>query len=698
MFGEPRYWLAQGRYFYGPQGELLRSVGVTQDITSMHLAEEALSQTGAILNSFYNAASILMGVVELEEGDDSDVFHVHDNAAAERYFGLAPGSTRGRSARSLGAPDEVIRQWVAHYRRSQAELRPITFSHAHGSGQDTRHWSAVVAPVAGTATTPTRRRFAYAASDITEHVATKLKLEQTLAQAQSAERTLQALLDYLPEGICIADAAPDVRIRAVSRYGQSLVQRPGEELVGAAVNVHMDLWDLYRPDGSRPPPEDLPLSRAVLHGEVIHNEELVLRRRDGTEVTLLCSAGPIRDADGDVKGGVIAWRDIEQLKQLDCERTALLEALRLADRRKDEFLATLSHELRNPLAPIRTATHLLTVPNAPADVISHARAVIGRQVDTMALLLDDLLDVARVTQGKLVLRVESVHLHEVIDAAVEAVRPHVERKRQSLDVQLPAGPTIMQADRLRLAQVVTNLLTNACKYSDPGGSIRLSAQVTDARVQISVSDDGIGIPADKLGTIFDMFNQLDSAHRRAEGGLGIGLALVKGLVGLHNGTAIAESPGLGQGSRFTIFLPRGSSDAPDAEALLSETVSASGAVRVLVVDDNKDGADMLARLLEVRGHVVRVTYNGRAALALAPSFRPQVAFVDIGMPEMSGHELAIALREHPWSADTLMVALSGWGTEQDKSASERAGFHRHLTKPVDVTTIDALMRDAAQRR
>jgi len=371
-------------------------------------------------------------------------------------------------------------------------------------------------------------------------------------------------------------------------------------------------------------------------------------------------------------------------------------SLRDADRRKDEFLATLSHELRSPLAPIRTAARILATPNLSADQLQWAQSVIQRQVKHMAWLLDDLLDLARITQRKLELKKDRVELKSVVDAAVEATRPILESKQHSLQVNLPSQPVVLEADPLRLSQILSNLLSNAAKYTDPGGNIRLVADLEPASdergawLKLTVRDNGIGIPSEAIGRIFEMFSQVEGALTRSEGGLGIGLSLVSGLVSLHGGTVAARSDGPGRGSEFIVHLPLGP-DAPQFGSGAEGNAPRVAACRVLVADDNRDAADSLALLLELAGHELRVAYGGVAVLSLAAEFRPEVVLLDIGMPDMNGYEVVRALRREPWGTDIRVIALTGWGQDADLARAVEAGFDEHLTKPVDPETLDTLI-------
>jgi signal transduction histidine kinase len=392
---------------------------------------------------------------------------------------------------------------------------------------------------------------------------------------------------------------------------------------------------------------------------------------------------------------VVAQRCQEAIHRVRAERrrAETEAALREADRRKDQFLATLSHELRNPLAPIRNASHILGMPGLRDEQLRNARDVIQRQVGHMALLLDDLLDVSRITRGKLELKKARVELAPLVDAAVETVRPLLERKRHAFEATLPPQPLALQADPLRVSQILSNLLNNAAKYTDAGGHIRLSAWSQDGAVVLEVADDGIGIAPEALPHLFQMFSQVQGTSGRSEGGLGIGLALVRGLAELHGGQVEAHSEGPGRGSRFRVQLPLGE-QAPAGVAQPASGGSGGGA-RILVVDDNGDAADTLALLLEASGHEVRVAYDGRGGLAAAREFRPDVALLDIGLPDVSGHELARSIRREPWGAKVRLVALTGWGQDEDRRRTSDAGFDEHLTKPVDPAVLARVLRPRA---
>ncbi len=365
--------------------------------------------------------------------------------------------------------------------------------------------------------------------------------------------------------------------------------------------------------------------------------------------------------------------------------------LREQDRRKDEFLATLAHELRNPLAPIRTAAKIIASPQLTPNQLERAQTIIERQVTHMALLLDDLLDIARITQGKLKLKKARVALSDVLDAAIEAARPKLDEKNHHLSVSLPAEIISLDADPLRFAQVLSNLLINAAKYSNPGSHIEVQATRQGETLSISVKDDGLGLAPESISGIFAMFSQIEGAESRSEGGLGIGLALVKGLAELHGGTVEVRSAGLGRGSEFIVRVPLSAHQSASRQLANDPAPVSPERRRVLIADDNRDAADSLALLLELSGHEVRVAHLGYTALSLAQTFRPNVALLDIGMPDLSGYEVARALRNEPWATEMQLIALTGWGQDDDRRRALEAGFDHHLTKPVEPDHLARLI-------
>jgi len=371
-------------------------------------------------------------------------------------------------------------------------------------------------------------------------------------------------------------------------------------------------------------------------------------------------------------------------------RAYLLER-ELADNRKDEFLATLAHELRNPLAPIRNWVNVLRLTRSD-ERGSHIWDMMDRQVSHMVRLVDDLMELSRITRGKIDLRIEAVELAPVIAAAVEASRPLIEGARHTLTVDVPDEPIVVTADAVRLAQIVSNLLNNAAKYTDAGGSITLSVRVDGPHAAIAVRDTGSGISADALPRVFDMFVQED---HRPKGGLGIGLTLVRSLVEMHGGRVEARSDGPGKGSEFVVRLPLSASAPVEAEQGILPLRKPRRMARVLVVDDNEDAAESLGALLRMMGADVQVAQDGWTALEIFDAFNPAAVFLDLGMPDMDGFEVAHQIRSRPNAKDTVLIALTGWSQERDKRRTAEAGFDRHLAKPADLETLQSVLTSLA---
>ncbi|MEP7156301.1 MAG: ATP-binding protein [Betaproteobacteria bacterium] len=377
------------------------------------------------------------------------------------------------------------------------------------------------------------------------------------------------------------------------------------------------------------------------------------------------------------------------------EKREAVEALRDADRRKDEFLATLAHELRNPLAPLRNGLEILRMPGVDATMSARARDMMERQLRQMVRLVDDLLDVSRITTGKLVVTRERTVLQSIVQSAVETARPFVETRKHLLTIDLPATPIHVQADSTRLSQVLSNLINNAARYTEPGGTIGVSVALHSDSVSIYVSDNGIGIAPALQRSIFDMFTQVDQSLERRQAGLGVGLTLAKKLVELHDGVIDVSSDGLGQGTTMIVTLPlarlEAALPAPAAPAQEVEPARQPDGKRILLADDNIDFVNSMGTLLEAMGHEVLVAHDGAQALAAAPAFKPDFAFLDIGMPMMNGYDLARHLRALPETAKTVITAVSGWGQVSDRRRAAEAGFNHHLVKPVEIEQLENII-------
>jgi PAS domain S-box-containing protein len=407
---------------------------------------------------------------------------------------------------------------------------------------------------------------------------------------------------------------------------------------------------------------------------------------------------PIRNGDGDPERLLAVSRDITKRRQLEESLLARAEDLARADRSKDEFLAMLAHELRNPLAPLRNAAEILQTEEATADERTQAQRIIGRQIESMSRMIDDLLDVARITEGKIELRKQPVALEAILTAATSLVRSDVAARHQDLAVSMPKPPVFLHADAARLEQVFVNLLSNACKYSDEGCHIAITAEravsAESPEVIVRVRDDGVGIDPELLPRIFDLFVQATRSLDRTHGGLGIGLTLVSRLVKLHGGSVEVRSEGLGHGSEFVVRLPTLlEPPAPVPVAPLSDRGGREPSRRILVVDDNTDSARSMAVLQTRRGHLTRTAFDGADALAVAAEFLPEVVLLDIGLPGMDGYEVARHLRKMPALAGVLLIAMTGYASPEDRRVAKEAGFDEHLAKPVDLDTLREWLRN-----
>ena len=419
---------------------------------------------------------------------------------------------------------------------------------------------------------------------------------------------------------------------------------------------------------------------------------LRVRKTSNDEVGILVDAFNDMLAETDRRAMAFEAANANLLYEMR-ERRSAEEALKIADQRKDEFLATLAHELRNPLAPIRNGLQILRMSNDGA-VVARAKDMMERQLQQMVSLVDDLLDVSRITTGKLVLRKGLVLLQEVLRNAIDVVRPLIDAKKHTLTLGIPTADIELDADATRLSQVFANILNNAVKYTEPGGTILVTVKQEGNTVEVRVADTGVGIDRDKLALVFEMFTQFDASIERTHGGLGVGMALSKQLVEMHGGTIAVHSDGVGNGSTFVVRLPVGVC-AVRAVPLASSEPRRSTSKRVLLVDDNRDFVTSLAALLQLEGHDVRMTYEAMSAVTVAENFRPHIAFLDLGMPKVSGYELARQLRAQACNSETVLVAVTGWDKEKDRQMSREAGFDLHLVKPVDPDQIIDAVRNAA---
>jgi signal transduction histidine kinase/CheY-like chemotaxis protein len=419
--------------------------------------------------------------------------------------------------------------------------------------------------------------------------------------------------------------------------------------------------------------------------------------RAATLTSVILSALRGRHHQYEIRDAIMEQKaTLEALHRSQAELATQAAQLLAADLRKDEFIATLAHELRNPLAPIRTGVDLL-LSTPHSETTSNTLTMMQRQLGHMVRLIDDLLDVSRITQGKLELKRRRVTIDEVVNAAIELSRPAVQDRRHALHVSLPKERLWLDADLTRLAQAISNLLNNASKYTAPGGNIDLGVERDGGDVVIRVRDNGIGIPEEHLDDVFEMFSQVSRTLERSQGGLGIGLALVRQLVQMHEGTVRAESNGAGTGSTFVIRLALPEQSMATETAPQISTTLPQRSAHILVVDDNQDAAEMLSMLLELSGHHARTVNDGAAALAAARASVPEAIILDIGMPGMNGYDVARTLREDERFAKTALIALTGWGSREDKDKAKNAGFDFHLTKPVDAVEMTRVLSMVSSR-
>jgi PAS domain S-box-containing protein len=493
-------------------------------------------------------------------------------------------------------------------------------------------------------------------------------------QAHDAMARLAAIVQSSQDAII--SKSLDGTIQSWNREAERLFGYSAEEAIGQRIGL------IIPPDRAD---EERGIMERLRRGERVEHIETVRVAKDGRPVELSITISPIRNAAGHVIGASKVARDIAERKKIEA-------ALQTADRRKDEFLAVLAHELRNPLAPLANGLQVIRLAQGNPDAIGRARTMMERQLAHLVRLVDDLLDVSRINRNKMELRRSRLLLADVLNNAIETARPLIEAAEHTLTVSLPPEPINVDGDLTRLSQVFSNLLANSAKYTEAGGHIFLQAARGPDHVVVSVRDTGIGIPAEHVGRVFDMFSQVDRSIERSSGGLGIGLALVDGLVKMHGGMVSAQSPGPGQGSTFTVTLPIIEADAPHmTPGLVDQSLMAQAKHRILVVDDHLDATTSMAMMLEFLGSEVRTAHDGLQAIEEAERYRPDVVLMDVGMPRLNGYEATRRIRAQAWGRDLLIIALTGWGQEDDKARSHEAGCDGHLTKPVSLTDLESLL-------
>jgi PAS domain S-box-containing protein len=646
--------------FFDDEGNVTGGINMLVDITERKTSEEATARLAAIVKSSDDAII----------SKDLDGIIRSWNSGAERLYGYSAEEIIGRPVTKLIPEDRADEEpsILARLRRGERiDHYETVRRRKDGSRVDI---SLTVSPVRDS--TGQIIGAAKIARDITE------RKEAEKALRESEER-FRMLADNIAQLAWTCD-----KLGNVTWYNQRWLDYTGlsfEEMRdwGWTQCHHPDHVDRVVAS----------VTRSRQSGEV-WEDTFPLRGRDGQYRWFLSRAVPIRDADGNILRWFGTNTDVT-------ERLAAEESLREADRRKNEFLAMLAHELRNPLAPIRNAVQVLRVAGGD-ETIQAVSDTMERQVNQLVRMVDDLLDLNRISKGKIELRIRRVELASIVNDAVEAVSPICENRGHDLSVTMPDHRIYLDADAARLAQVLGNLLNNACKFTNNGGRITLTAEQEGQHVVMRVRDTGIGIAPDQLSRIFDMFAQVDTSLERSASGLGIGLTLVKNLVEMHGGTVEARSRGIGHGSEFVIRLPISVvTSEPQLPVPTAGKPAATIPRRILVVDDNRDSARTMAMLLKVTGHQTQVAFDGLEAVAEAESFQPEVVLLDIGLPKLNGYETAVAIRQQPWGKNILLVALTGWGQDDDRQKSKDAGFDAHLVKPVDHSVLTKLLADSPRQ-
>jgi signal transduction histidine kinase len=512
----------------------------------------------------------------------------------------------------------------------------------------------------------------------------KVKLRRVITHGPltlNTELRFRGLLERLPAGAYTCD--PDGLITYFNQQAAELWGRkpklndPADRFCGS--------FKLYTTEGLPITHDECWMALALKNAIEYNGHEIVVERPDGERRTTLAYANPISDDAGKLVGAVNVLVDITDRKQAE-------NVLREADRSKNEFLATLAHELRNPLAPIRAAVKILQLKQTLTPDSQSALDVIERQSAQMTRLIDDLLDIARITNNKLELRRERIDLRQAVDSAVETSRPLLEQRSHRLTLKKPARAMYVNADLVRLAQVISNLLNNAAKYTEPGGRIWLTVAREKGEAVIRVRDNGTGISSEMMPHVFEMFQQAGRARAGSPGGLGIGLTLVKRLVELHQGAISAHSAGRDHGSEFVVRLPILATKPVSAKTKKQQRAEPqTEATRILVADDNHDSADSLGLLLKILGNDVRIVHDGMEALDVASEFHPKVVLLDIGMPRLNGYETARKMRELKWGKRATLIAVTGWGEDIDRKHSVQAGFDHHFVKPIDPDALTQLI-------
>ncbi len=514
-------------------------------------------------------------------------------------------------------------------------------------------------------------------------------------ESTARDERLYRLLECTSDGICEVDV--EGRCTYCNTTAAHLLGYEPHELVGTLLHDSIHPGAGYLASFECSICQALKNARGSKLGEPARRTHGVLSHKDGHAIPVSHSGVQIV-VDGVIQGAVMTFYDDSERRRLASELRERTSELAQSERRKTEFIATLAHEMRNPLAPLRAALHLMRKATDNATSMAQLRETMERQLEQLVKLVDNLLDIARLTTGRMALKKESVALQEILLLAVEASEPLRATNRNPLTVEVPAGPLYLHADPTRLTQVFTNILNNAAQYSAAGGPITLRVENDQSTVRIGISDRGVGIAQEALNRIFDMFTRVGRESTRPRPGLGVGLNLARRLVEMHDGQLVASSEGLGRGSHFLITLPI--AGPAGAKSMIAEGDSPSQtptSVRALIVDDNIDAAATLSLLLQLSGHITAVAHDGFEALKVAAEFRPDIVLLDLGLPGLDGYEVARAIRRMPDVSRAVLVAVTGWGAPDERLQTKQAGFDEHLTKPVDISMIELLLASLPAR-
>ncbi len=662
------------------QGRVTHLVGIQNDVSAMYALQAALQASKDRLALGVEVADLALAEIDY----DSGLNHLTPEAARAFGLGQVARVVPREQVHATFHPDD--RDELA--RRIAACLDPagpgwFAMDHRIVRPDGTVRWLTVRKQVffcgEGLARRP--QRAVLAVRDVTERKRVEARLVDSLTRVQLAtEATAVGIWEWNVLDDTLRWDAQMFRLYGMSPTPDGVLQYQD----WTAAVVEDELADQERI-----------LQDTAHRGGRSRRQFRIRRRDDGLQRDIEAVEVARRNAAGDIEWVLGTNLDITERRDVERRLQHAAAALTDADRRKDEFLATLSHELRNPLAPVSNSLELLKRATGDLTLIDRARATMERQLAQLVRLIDDLLDVSRITRDKLTLQRERTFLSDVVHDAVEICQPHFERADQTLSVTLPSGPVPLHADAARLVQVLGNLLNNASKYTPTGGQVELVAESRPDQVVVTVRDNGIGIAADMQAKVFELFAQVDASRELSKGGLGIGLALARRLAEMHGGTIAVRSEGPGRGSEFVVTLPPMHAE-PDAPAAADRSGAPAhrAARRILVVDDNLDSAQTMALLLELDGHQTLTAHDGPEALDKASAFRPEVVLLDIGLPHLSGYEVCRRLRQQPWGSDALIIAMTGWGQADDLRKSAHAGFDNHCVKPVDHDALTALIQQA----